>query len=96
MTESIRYLEGHRDGGARGRRKKAPAFAVIVDDEIDVRTVSDTRRDAIVNWLVVERSILVMNSTTDEQIEQLWGEHRGKATVEPVEIGRVLRTNGEG
>ena len=70
--------------------EKAEGYAVILGDEIDVRTVSPTRRAAIVNWLVVNRRVPILNSTTDEQIEQLWNKHGGDATVAAVEINRAL------
>lgn len=70
--------------------EKAEGYAVIVDDEIDVLTVSETRRAAIVNWLVVNRRVPILNSTTEEQIEHLWNEHSGDAFVAAVEINRAL------
>ena len=70
--------------------EKAEGYAVVYNDKIDVLTVSETRRAAIVNWLVVNRRIPILNSTTDEQIEQLWNEHSGDATVAAVEINRAL------
>ena len=53
---------------------------------INVRTVSDTRRVAIVNWLVVEKGIGVTNSATDEIIERAWKELRGPSEVLEVSI----------
>ncbi len=52
--------------------EKAEGWAVVSKGKILVRTVSDTRRAAIVNWLVTERQILVMASWTDEDIERMW------------------------
>lgn len=37
-----------------------------------VKTVSDSRRAAIVNWLVAEAGIMIYNSTTDAEIEAYW------------------------
>lgn len=70
--------------------EKAKAFAVIANEKIDVRTVSDTRRAAIVNWLVVDRGCPIFNSDTDEQIDHLWEQECGDATVAAVEICRAL------
>ena len=70
--------------------EKEKAYAVIVDDKIDVRTVSDTRHAAIVNWLVVECLCPIYTSTTDEQIEQIWSERSGDAFIAAVEISRSL------
>ena len=66
------------------------AFAVIMDEKIDVRTVSETRRAAIVNWLVVSCGCPVFNFTTDEEIERLWRGHSEGAAVGRVEINRAL------
>lgn len=57
------------------RAEKAHGWAVISKDKIKVRTVSDTRRAAIVNWLVTERNILVRASWEDEDIERVWHEN---------------------
>ena len=70
--------------------ERAEAYAVIADEKIDVRTVSETRRAAIGNWLVVNCGCLILNSTTDEQIEQIWSERSGDAFVAKVEINRAL------
>ena len=70
--------------------EKAEAFAVIANGKIDVRTVSDTRRAAIVNWLVVDRGCPILRTDTDEQIEQLWEQEQGEASVAAVEINRAL------
>jgi len=55
-----------------------------------VKTISDTRRAAIVNWLVTDAHILLLQSHTDADIERLWNEYREDATVERVRIA-VLR-----
>ncbi|KKL26426.1 hypothetical protein LCGC14_2395420, partial [marine sediment metagenome] len=34
--------------------KKVKGYAIITNNKIDVRTVSETRRAAIINWIVVE------------------------------------------
>ena len=70
--------------------EKAEAYAVIENDKIDVRTVSETRRAAIVNWLVVNRGVWISRTTTDEQIERFWDEHGKDVTVAAVEINRAL------
>lgn len=55
-----------------------------------VKTISDTRRAAVVNWLVTDAHILLLQSHTDADIERLWNEYRKDATVERVKIA-VLR-----
>lgn len=74
-------------------------FAVgwaVIDHQrrgIDVRTVSDTRRAAIVNWLVAEAGcMMISNAYSDDQIEKLWAYYRGRACVEEVSIERNAPT----
>lgn len=45
--------------------------------QVMVNTVSDTRRAAIVNYLVVEHAVLLTRFHTDQEIENLW-KHYGK------------------
>jgi hypothetical protein len=52
-------------------------YAIKQHGEIDVRTVSPTERAAKVNWLVVDRNMLITNSARDDQIERAW-EHLHK------------------
>ncbi len=70
--------------------EREEAYAVIVDEKIDVRTVSETRRAAIVNWLVVNCGCPIFASTTDEQIEEIWKERSGDAFVAAVEVSSAL------
>ena len=54
---------------------KARGYAVVMDDKIDMRTVSATRRAAIVNWLVANAVCMVYLWTTDDEIEVLWARY---------------------
>ena len=84
------YLERPLRSEAEARAmsdKRVKGYAVIANEKIDMRTVSDTRRAAIVNWLVVEGGRMVFSTTTDEEIEQMWVELRGTSRVVAVEIG---------
>lgn len=65
------YVEGYGCRGANG---------------VDIRTVSDTRRAAIVNWLVVHGKYFVTNNATDEAIESVWEHARGDWHVVPVRV----------
>lgn len=49
----------------------ANGYGVAVGGKLDVRTVSPTRRAAIVNWLCLS-GYAVLNSATDADIEQGW------------------------
>lgn len=68
-------------------------WGVLTDDGIDMRTVSDTRRAAIVNWLCASEACLVHRGTTDERIEQIWQRRRGSADAVPVRVQAVVATN---
>ena len=61
-------------------------FAVAKDGVIDVRTISDTGRAAIVNWLVVNGGIMIFPHDAYENIEALWRAIRGSAEVIIVKI----------
>jgi hypothetical protein len=48
-------------------------WAVRDRDGIVVRTVSDTRRSAIVNWLAIgPPRVILRDGVLDEQIEAIW------------------------
>ncbi len=64
----------------------AEGWAVVDDKGINVRTVSESRRAAIINWLVVEAQLHILNAHTDEQVDAMWNAHRGSATVKQVRI----------
>lgn len=61
-------------------------WAVVERGEVNIRTVSDTRRAAIVNWLVVDRRVLVTTAMADHQIERLWQDMAGLAECMTVEV----------
>jgi hypothetical protein len=73
----------------------AVGYAVVDDDGINVRTVSPTRRAAIVNWLLIECGLLAMQITTDVEIEQAWNAHRDTANVRTVGIQTIATTEDE-
>lgn len=66
--------------------EKVEGYAVVLDERIDIRTVSETRRAAIVNWLVVNMICPIFNHTTDEQIELIWEQNKGFAEVKEVVV----------
>lgn len=66
--------------------KQKSGFAVVDDLGVNVNTVADTRRAAIVNWLVVAKRCEVLNSFSDRQIEHMWDVNRGGAEVRTVMI----------
>lgn len=54
-----------------------------------VRTVSDTRRAAIINWLCTEAGMMATRFAFDRQIEDAWQAKRGAADVVAVQIRPV-------
>ncbi len=65
------------------------AWAVKEGDKINIRTVSDTRRAAIVNWLVVVPRVMIYNHMTDAEIESLWKHRPGVAEIIKVNVTEV-------
>lgn len=66
--------------------------------EILVNTVNETRRAAMVNWLVTELQFLVTLNHTDEMIEELFRRNaaqRGLALIEPVTISLQEQRSAE-
>ena len=52
---------------------EAEGWAVIDGQGVlNVRTVSPTRRAAIVNWLLTDKGLMAFDVATDEQIERQW------------------------
>lgn len=66
------------------------AFAVKTPHGVDVRTIGDTRRYAIVNWLVAgarnPRTCMVTSVMSNHVIERLWDERAHEAGAEVIEV----------
>ena len=56
------------------------------NDQVDLRTVGETRRSALVNWLVAGVGIAVYTYTTDEQIENAWDMMSKKLGTRVIEV----------
>lgn len=54
--------------------------------ELLVRTISDTRRAAIVNYLITEHQVSLTIFDTDENIENLWRHYGQYAEARQVHI----------
>ena len=78
---------------AEPRGEVATAWAIVDGRGIDVRTVSDTKVAAWVNWLCVTGKVLVSRGTSDQRVQDLWEMHRGDAEIRRVVISA---TNGSG
>lgn len=70
----------------------ATGYAVTVDDEVDIRTVMESERGAMVNGLVMLCGVIVTQAWTDEQIQHAWAVHvaynadRAVLAVQPVTV----------
>ena len=64
----------------------ARGWAVITGDQIHIRTVSPTRRGAIVNFLVTDRSMAIYSQHTDADIEAWWKKYHSRSEVVEVTI----------
>jgi hypothetical protein len=53
---------------------KTMAWAVLLDNRIDTRTIGPTRRSAIVNWLYVN-GVDVLNIHSGSELERWWENH---------------------
>lgn len=67
-------------------------WGVVDRDGINIRTVSDTRRAAIINWLVTEARTMISNAHEDDHINALWDAQRGDAIVTPIVISYPQRS----
>jgi len=73
------------------RSKTATAWAVVDHDGINIRSISVTRRAAIINWLVTDARQFISSSHDDDHINALWDAEKGEATVSPVCISYAQR-----
>ena len=64
----------------------AEGWAIDQDGEIVVETIGPTKRAAMVNWLIVKTGTVILNQTTDDEIEALFEEKRGSAIIVGVRI----------
>ncbi len=58
----------------------------VVSGRILVNTVSETRRAAIVNYLVAHHNINITNAWTDGDIERCWNHWGAHSNVKQVKI----------
>lgn len=61
-------------------------WATTDTDGIDLKTVSDTRRAAIVNWLGTKGQRQVYSFHTDDYIEEMWRARRDEVGVIQVRV----------
>lgn len=65
----------------------AYGWAVVdPDGKINVRTVCDTRRAALVNWLVTEKKRFITAFDSDETIERWWSNWAGDRICTTVSV----------
>lgn len=78
---------------AKVREARGWAIVKEIDDSINVRSVSPTRRAAVVNWLCTERGLMALNTTSDDQIERIW--RANKRGYDVREIALALLDGGK-
>lgn len=71
------------------------AYAVAVRGEIIVKTVSESRCGALINWLYAEAHILVTNKWTAQMVEKAWEFVRESDDFPGVEIHHVEISIGD-
>lgn len=65
---------------------QAIGWAIKDNGFLLVKTVGPNKRSACVNFIFANRRLTVLDSATNEQIEQLWQAHKGKAEAVRVSI----------
>lgn len=71
---------------------RATGWAVIHGETILTKTVSDTQRAAIVNWLVTDAGRMILASHSDEEINRMWAteqDRRGGSSQVDVRLVRI-------
>lgn len=61
-------------------------WAVCIGNTVLVKTVSPTRRAALVNWIVTELKMSVFDTWPDDHIDTLFERQKGSAEIRQVEI----------
>lgn len=62
------------------------AWGVVDHNGLNVRTISNSRKAAVINWLVVEAGRFISTSHSDEHINAMWDAERGEASVKPLRV----------
>ena len=66
----------------------------VIAGRILVNTVSETRRAAIVNYLVTKHGMAITNAWTDEDIERCWAHWGARSQCQPVRITSSVGGSG--
>lgn len=61
-------------------------WAVAKSGRIDIRTVAESKRAAVVNWLLVGAAVRVNGNCSDGEIERLWMQHRALHNASAVKV----------
>lgn len=62
----------------------------VISGRILVNTISETRRAAIVNYLVTKHGTPITNAWTDEDIERCWAHWGAYSQCQQVRISAVV------
>jgi hypothetical protein len=63
------------------------AWAVVEDGKIDIRTISDSQRGAMVLSLAI-KGHPVLPAMTDEDVAKLWWRHNQRSTIDMVFVSQ--------
>jgi hypothetical protein len=61
-------------------------WGVVAQNGISMKSVSETRRAALINWLEATDRAHITNVLTDDALNAIWEERRGDALVKRVRI----------
>lgn len=96
VTDADGKLLPHRRPRPARMTQKTEGFAIKnKQGEILVKTVSDTERAAMVNWLMIEASVAVWHDWSDEKITGTFSAYAfpAHASVIPVEVREVTQND---
>jgi hypothetical protein len=71
---------------ASAQRIYSEGWGVVDQNGINMKSVSETRRAALINWLAATNRAYITNVLTDDALNALWEERRGNAQVQRVRI----------
>jgi hypothetical protein len=71
---------------ASAQRIYSEGWGVVDQNGISMKSVSETRRAALINWLAATNRAYITGIITDDALNALWEERRGDALVKRVRI----------
>jgi hypothetical protein len=71
---------------ASAQRIYSEGWGILDQNGISMKSVSETRRAALINWLAATNRTYITGVITDDALNSLWEERRGDALVMRVRI----------